>query len=920
MALIFKPYRSRNEKQLARSCFDVRTMTWLIPDLTSKTILQKHFLSTNPILEEDSVLRASELWVKLFRKMFPQWKLVSHDFLKSQLTLFLEEHDYSFAKSPNASKTLMTFMHQLLPLIQNDEAEVEVRNWMETQTSSVIRWKHWYELSLQAWSFLKGQKIITGPWCAALLSSHPDLETGWNRQKIICDLGADLNSVEVEILKRLSKSIDVEVLVPDSDWVSRYEKTLNAYYLLKGESFPAFEKLSSLPSPVSCKESALEIERYTTMITEVKSVVSKVRVQLENGIDSENIAILAPDIEVYWPILSQYLDQEGIPVQKKHVIRLQSTPSIELWLSELRLQMGKVQSSDLERTNFGEAQKFEKLSFDRFKKLFQNIYEERDLNRWKPLAESYKNRNPKQVFHLTDFLAWSVAHWPQKFSTEKLSGVIKKIYSESPPGSEMPLKGWMDYLENIVSKDEVSILDSQPKGIYCLNIRESEWLGLEARFFIGLSSEALRNQEKTGLIFSDIQVIGADLGYFLSWPDQAQVEFQTLWTLMQPVPYTHISFSASDFSGKVLAPSLIWLMTAYKNNRDVEELSLPVLSRWDEIQRADLHSLAELRIWNSEHGENLEKSILQDLGEQEPTSFAGDLPWSLSASQIENYLQCPFKFAASKVFGLVDEPDVDLDLDHMSRGKVLHKLFEVLLKDKPNLDWSSSEIDELVSSLPERSQIPLADQRLWVAEKQKYFDLAQKFLDFEKKWRAEFPKTQTVGLEKEIQAIWNPEKRTFQSKGGKGIPFRGFVDRIDKDDQGHGVILDYKSSDMSHRNFGSWIKNNSFQLALYSIILESGFTELEIDQVIGAFYFSAKTLQRDKGFRVGEKCGVLFGEKRNRSALSEESKQSLFLEINGIIADSVDKMLDGRFPAEPEDISICGKCPWDNICRAPHLN
>ncbi len=897
-------------------------MTWLVADLTSKSEIQWRLLQKMGVLEEDAVLRASEFWAKIFRILYPDWTLVSHDFMRSHLSDFLSDHNQSFAQSPGAHATLMAFLQQLLPVVSHEGLDArEWSDWFQGNTAQFVRWGHWYEISHEAWQELKQSRIMTASWCSAMIVNHPEVEGVWSRT-LVCDLGSQLNAIESEIIKRLSANQEVRVLRPAAPWVESYSKSLNSYYHLEGLGFPEKTNLKSRPIPKSQPNCRVEVERYSTMVAEVKSIVAKVRDHLDRGIEPQQIGIFAPDIEVYWPTLRSYLEQEGVPVQKNWVARLQSFSDVECWLARMRLSCGRVTSHDLERVQFYKNENFHELSFDRFKRLFSVIYDEIDLKRLAAMEKKYqKSVAEDDRFLFDEFLAWSSSYWPNGQNSEPLSRMLKKLFQECPLQTTRSVRGWLDYLESLVAKEEVLIEGQNASGIYCLNLQDGEWVHVEVRFFIGLSAQALRSQDSVGLLYQDVEKIGRDLGYFLPWPDRAQMEFDCLWLLQTPAKWTQLSVSSTDFSGSPEAPSLVWLLSAFSNNREVERLSEAFPTRWDEIQQSELSQIGNLRQWPENFARTLETSILRDLGEHPFDAFGEDVTFSLSASQVESYLDCPFKFAASKLLRLTDEAVVDLDIDAMSSGRLLHKLFELLTAPPFRSNWSDQELNLLLDRLPVEADVPLADKRLWRMRNQFYLDLSRRFLAFEKNLRDQFPELETVGREVRFDTLWSPSSGCLVTTADDGIPFRGSIDRVDRDQSGHYAVVDYKTSDNGLTYHRSWVNNSELQLALYGMAVESGLTSLPAGEVIAAFYHFAKGMRREKGMRVADLAGTLFSLESGKTGnITVEEKQELFALVNQKINSAVLSMLSGRFEPKPSKDETCNKCSWKKLCRAPHLN
>ena len=68
--LEFVQYQNYQEKfNTLKNNFDPSRSTWIVPDLKSKSEIQKVLLEKYGFLEEDSVLRASELWGKLQKQL-----------------------------------------------------------------------------------------------------------------------------------------------------------------------------------------------------------------------------------------------------------------------------------------------------------------------------------------------------------------------------------------------------------------------------------------------------------------------------------------------------------------------------------------------------------------------------------------------------------------------------------------------------------------------------------------------------------------------------------------------------------------------------------------------------------------------------------------------------------------------------------
>ena len=53
------------------------------------------------------------------------------------------------------------------------------------------------------------------------------------------------------------------------------------------------------------------------MLEEVRFVTEQLSLSIKNGRHPSELAVIAPDIELYWPCLKSYLKKENIPSKKE---------------------------------------------------------------------------------------------------------------------------------------------------------------------------------------------------------------------------------------------------------------------------------------------------------------------------------------------------------------------------------------------------------------------------------------------------------------------------------------------------------------------------------------------------------------------------------------------------------------------------
>jgi RecB family exonuclease len=642
------------------------------------------------------------------------------------------------------------------------------------------------------------------------------------------------------------------------------------------------------------------------------------RVWLESGVPASEIAIVAPDIEPYWFALQNYLDVEGIPVQKDRVRRLHGFPDIAQWLANVRLKTGGFDETDLELALYAGASTARKLiSFNKFRVLFTAIYGREDLRRGDGRIERAfaVELDPSSVASRDEFLVWSLKHLPDVADIDRVETGLKRVLAECPESLSLPVRRWTTYLEQVLSRIEVKIAVGDAAGIACIRLSSAENSPAKKMILLGLTESALKKQLSTSILFSDLWSLGHEFGFHLASEDQAQLEFETRWLIEAGERDLVLCVPETDFDGAAQAPSWLWVKGS-REKGEGEHVTLPASTRWDEVQKGELAAIARERALGDIAV--LERSIKEDFLEEEIGDFAQGFIESLSPSKIETYLECPFIFAAKHLFKLADDSELDLEVDPLRRGSLMHAVFEELTAEPMRYDYRDDELSEVIERARAKAKIELADERLWAPLRARHMDLARRFLAFEREYRSKFPEVKTVAREFSVRGYLQPSTGALQAAASEGaLEFSGRIDRIDEDRAGHLALFDYKSSGGGLTQFGSWVKNNKVQLLLYSLAIENGLTELSARSVFAALYYVARPFSRDTGFMIeGPEQGLYeITNKRKKNRLSNEEKAALFREGEALIQKAVAGIQAGHFAPNPRDPKKCPDCRWRPLCR-----
>ncbi|WII72878.1 PD-(D/E)XK nuclease family protein [Bdellovibrio sp. 22V] len=902
------PFENRSQISEIFAKYNPREQSWLVSDLRTKFELQQKILAREGQYIDESVLRASDLWKILLKRLDPGLRLVSDPFARSLLRTIMDENAEILGVNSSAEDTVFSYIDQMAAILFHPEGTTRLQEWFETHPEAENRWREWYlRARFCALKLLNEHRVITSDWITSYLQNFNELERVWNIPLIV-DLSGEISRVEAEILRVLSRTIDVVILEPSPAWREDFHFLLKPYEDLRSQSQKATPLPKDTPKPKETK-----VLRFSGMLAEIKNSVGQVRQWLEEGKSPDSIALIAPDIEIYWPVLQAFLAEEGIPVQKDITHKAQSLPSVTRWLALLRSKSGRLSSSDLE-ISFFEKEESQNLRYEEFKSLFKSLYVNEDLAR---------NEIVHKIFHeqldLTglitrdEFVAKALLYWNAS-ETDIVQVVLRELLQNAISSTRLIWKEWLSYLESIVAAKEYTLAKGQPEGVMVTKLMSGYSEKAQYRIFLGLTDESLRSRNKTQLSGQDYFELAKDIGFYLDNPDQSDLDFELRLLAEAESALDIYCFGATDLNGTLCSPSTFWMSLS----GDHESLTLPLETRWDELQHSDQRGQ---RPWIAARKESVERRIEQDLGKKEMEPIAPkELP-GISASSIESFLECPFIFAAQRYFKLKDLPDIDLDVDHRTRGQLAHALFDKLTIEPMRFDWTTQELEKILEDIKVEKKMIFADERLWIPLKKKHVSLGLRFLDFEKRWRNEFQKTKTLAREKRFEFYLDPKTEEIHREPKENC-FRisGQIDRVDGDGGQHLLVLDYKSSAGGISAHGSWLKNRELQLLFYMWVIEKELLHEIRGEVIGLFYYVFRTFER-KGFKVEDLAGSLYpASKRKDKNASFEAKEKYLTEFSSILMGTLDRIQKGEANAQPADSKTCATCEWRRQCRAPHLN
>ena len=242
---------------------------------------------------------------------------------------------------------------------------------------------------------------------------------------------------------------------------------------------------------------------------------------------------------------------------------------------------------------------------------------------------------------------------------------------------------------------------------------------------------------------------------------------------------------------------------------------------------------------------------LSRLTDQLTSKFSEDYVWS--ASRLETYKACPFRFFVDAALKLEPKKTPELGLDVAQRGSILHRVLEYVYRRAGQESLPPLELlDEVAEGV--FAKAPWDDafrpSALWEVEKAELLEKLRKTLE-------------AIELE---QGKWKPLE--FEQKFGIGsapalaldvdgniVQIRGVIDRLDVNLEGGLRVIDYKSGS-THLSKIDLLNGSRLQLPIYALAAQEA---LDLGEVEEGFYWSINDAKSSSiklsSFKYGEEKG-----------------------------------------------------------------
>jgi ATP-dependent helicase/nuclease subunit B len=283
-------------------------------------------------------------------------------------------------------------------------------------------------------------------------------------------------------------------------------------------------------------------------------------------------------------------------------------------------------------------------------------------------------------------------------------------------------------------------------------------------------------------------------------------------------------------------------------------------------------------------------------------------------TELDAYINCPYDYYVTNILGIEPLEEVTEDISPMARGSKVHGILRnfYLSWNKPVVQESRDEARALLRKLADSAFDKEADTFRNRREKELFLTvMAERFLEAEVEFWKQGMKP--AYLEQKI------EHYPLVLSNGKEVELSAKIDRIDVDENGHFIIVDYKTGKYPLPKMNT--DQDIFQLPVYAVMSQQGLYGKgpALKKPIGLAYYdlSGKT-------GAGARDVVLYNKEARDDHPSSKKKASpkSAEEFGIILKQSVDKartaiesILAGNFTSTPQDESKCRYCPNEVLCE-----
>jgi ATP-dependent helicase/nuclease subunit B len=290
--------------------------------------------------------------------------------------------------------------------------------------------------------------------------------------------------------------------------------------------------------------------------------------------------------------------------------------------------------------------------------------------------------------------------------------------------------------------------------------------------------------------------------------------------------------------------------------------------------------------------------------------------YSFSASQLNTYRLCPFRYYANRILGLGRQEDED-EITPLFLGNLYHRILAEYYRREPEaLELQTATLNiclqEAMEGLLQFNYSPL----FLLAKDQEIRDHLTAFLEEDLRIRKDF--RSATGAELRPKFL---EWKVVDETAIPGCPLQANLDRVDleyRDGEptGRFMVYDYKLKTI--KTLRDILKGEDLQLPVYVLLSERAVaSELRMPDVqcMGALFLSITKLERKGIYRDGWKKALGF----HGRGIHDDQWDVLMAGFRNRIASLTERIRDGDF-CLPRHCPLQGsfapfRCDYTNMCR-----
>ena len=727
----------------------------------------------------------------------------------------------------------------------------------------------------------------------------------------------------------------------------------------KAALLPSFGKKIQALSAITARE-------------EVSRIAGEVKSSLRSGAAADSLLVAFPSLDEYGPLVEEIFTDYGIPYNRALGRQLSASPVITAVISILRACQEDFSGPSLLRIFSSPFLKFAgKSSFT--PALDRLIRDQRIIGGKQKLLSASKHHTAdksgadilseplKDLFSaLEPFSGGDAA--PLSSWMERLTNLIAwaglgaRVSTIKGP-LNINLQAYSKMNETLSSLANAGRLFSEYRYTF------SEWLFLlkktfmQARFQVPPEDEGgvqvLGMDESMGLHWNEIYLGGLVDGKFpRRLPQNFFLPEQTLeamgvrtlerarlnaayhfYRLILSAPKVTLTYPENEGDKPVVRSPFLEELTPLKNagliNRGLEKTTGIQFS----LNIKDSNSIPELAkaIGMSGDSNGLDAVFRADIEgmsgiksatEYKPTeSIPAVIPSArreFSVTELDDYINCPYDYYIKHVLRIEPLEEVTEDISHLDRGSKVHgilkKFYDEAFGKRPITRENRDEARVILKKLADAAFDREADTFRNRREKDRFVNgMAERFLDAEEEFWKQGMRPEH--LERKIERY-----RLVLSSGGE-VYVSAKIDRIDVDESGNFIIVDYKTGDYPESKKG--VEQRIFQLPVYAVMARQSLNAgarhaLPLRKPIGLAYYDLKGKNKGSARDV-----VLYNtearddhpvSKPQTSPKSAEDFETILEQSMEKARTAIEGILAGVFPTTPQDENKCRYCPNEMMC------